>query len=324
MNVEQENKATIPWENRPEGNIDPVWRYSGNPIITRKHIPGAAGIYNSAIIRFEDGFAGVFRCDDRRKCCSLHRGVSRDGIEWRIDAAPLEFAVSHHNEQMDKVCVGYDPRVCWLEDRYYITWCNIFRGMPVSGLAYTFDFQSFHQMENAFMFNRNGVLFPRRVNGKYAMLNRPSDNNHTPYGNIIYSESPDLVHWGEHKLVLAPEQPWEITKVGAGPTPIETPEGWLLIYHGVITRCNGYVYSAGVALLDLEKPWRVIARGKSLVMGPEMPYECMGEVPNVVFPCTALRQPDSTRLAIYYGAADSVIGLAFADFRELIEHAKKS
>ena len=138
--------------------------------------------------------------------------------------------------------------------------------------AYTHDFETFHQLDNAFLpFNRNGVLFPRRIGGSYAMLSRPSDDGHTPFGDIYYSESPDLVHWGRHRHVMAPVPlTWQSTKIGAGPTPIETDAGWLVLYHGVLTSCNGFVYSMGAALLDLDEPWKVLARGRDYLLSPQV------------------------------------------------------
>ncbi len=190
-------------------------------------------------------------------------------------------------------------------------------------MAYTYDFRTFYQLENAFLpYNRNGVLFPRRINGKYAMLSRPSDRGHTPFGDIFYSESPDMIHWGHHRFVMAPVGGWQATKVGAGPTPIETPEGWLLIYHGVLTSCNGFVYSFGAALLDLEKPWKVIYRSRPYLLNPREYYECVGDVPNVVFPCAALVDPPTGRMAIYYGGADTVTCLAFAYLHEVVEFVR--
>ena len=157
------------------------------------------------------------------------------------------------------------------------------------------------------------------------MLSRPSDNGHTPFGDIFLSRSPDLVHWGRHRHVMAPvrdDNGWESTKIGAGPAPIETSEGWLLIYHGVVTTCNGFLYSAGAALLDLDEPWKVIARADPYLMTPSMNYECVGNVPNVVFPCGALVDGNSGRLALYYGAADTVVGLAFGHVAEIVQFVK--
>lgn len=190
---------------------------------------------------------------------------------------------------------------------------------PTIGLGYTFDFKEFHQLPNAFPpFNRNGVLFPRKIGGKYAMLNRPSDNGHTPFGDIFYCESPDLRHWGYHRHVMSATDGWQATKIGAGPIPIETSEGWLLFYHGVLTSCNGFVYSFGAALLDREEPWKVLARSKEYLLAPRELYECVGDVPNVTFPCAALCDAPTGRIALYYGCADSVTGLAFCRVDEVI------
>ena len=109
------------------------------------------------------------------------------------------------NAEVGEWVYGYDPRVCFIEDRYYVTWCNGYKGQPTIGVAWTKDFKTFHQLENAFLpFNRNGVMFPRKINGRYAMLSRPSDNGHTPFGDIYYSESPDMEFWGRHRLVMSP------------------------------------------------------------------------------------------------------------------------
>ena len=156
------------------------------------------------------------------------------------------------------------------------------------------------------------------------MLSRPSDNGHTPFGDIFYSESPDLVHWGRHRHVhgAASRWTWQSTKIGAGPTPIETDEGWLVLYHGVLTSCNGFVYSMGAALLDLDEPWKVVARGRDYLLSPQVLYEQVGDVPNVVFPCAALVDRAADRISIYYGAADTVVCLAHAHLSEILEFVR--
>lgn len=312
--------ANLPWEDRPAGCSDVVWRYSANPIIPRDAIPTSNSIFNSAVVPFEDGFAGVFRCDDTARTMNIHRGFSRDAIRWEIDPNPIEFT---GDPAVIEFQYRYDPRVCWIEDRYYVSWCNGYHG-PTIGLGYTTDFETFQQLENAFLpYNRNGVLFPRRINGKYAMYSRPSDTAHTSFGDIFYSESPDLIHWGKHRWVMSPIGGWQSTKVGAGPTPIETSEGWLMFYHGVLTSCNGFVYSFSAALLDLDQPWKIIARARPYLLSPQTLYECVGDVPNVAFPCAALIDAPTGRLAIYYGCADTVTGLAFAHVDEVVDFVKR-
>lgn len=311
---------TIPWEERPADCADPIWRCSRNPIIPRDATPTSNSIFNSAAVPFGDGFAGVFRCDNRNREMCLHAATSRDGFDWAIEPEPIQF-IKDHDEIEDWV-YGYDPRVCWIEDRYWVTWCNGFHG-PTIGIGYTYDFKEFHILENALLpYNRNGVLFPRKIDGRYMMLSRPSDTGHTGFGDIFLSQSTDMIHWGRHRFVMGTRGAWESTKIGAGPIPIETSEGWLLIYHGVLTSCNGYVYHYGAALLDLEQPWKVLYRAAPYLMSPQTLYECVGDVPNVVFPCAALTDSATGRIAVYYGCADTVTGLAFTTVEALLDFVK--
>jgi beta-1,4-mannooligosaccharide/beta-1,4-mannosyl-N-acetylglucosamine phosphorylase len=316
---------TIPWEERPAGSSDVLWRSSRNPIVPRDAVPRANSIFNSAIVTFRDGFAGVFRVDDRQRTMNLHAGRSTDGVHWELEHEPIAFAPADPRVSEIQAVFehAYDPRVTWLEDRYYVTWCNGYHG-PTIGVGYTHDFETFHQLDNAFLpFNRNGVLFPRRISGSYAMLSRPSDGGHTAFGDVFYSESPDLIHWGRHRHAFGPVPwTWQATKVGGGPTPIETEEGWLVLYHGVLTSCNGFVYSMGAALLDLEEPWRVLARGSDYLLSPQVPYEQVGDVPNVVFPCAALVDREADRVSVYYGGADTVVCLAHGHLSEILEFTR--
>ena len=318
--IEDAGRA-IPWEDRPSGTTDVVWRSSLNPILTRDAAPGANSIFNSAVVPFEEGYAGVFRVDDTTRAMNLHAGRSADGVAWELEPEPIAFTPADGRvaEIQERFEHAYDPRVTWLDDRFYVTWCNGYHG-PTIGLAHTADFRAFVQLDNAYLpFNRNGVLFPRRIAGAYAMLSRPSDGGHTAFGEIFYSESPDLVHWGRHRHVMAPVPlSWQATKIGAGPTPIETEDGWLVLYHGVLTSCNGFVYAMGAALLDLDEPWRVVARGSRYLLAPHVPYEQVGDVPNVVFPCAALVDERADRLTIYYGGADTVVCMAHAHLSEVL------
>ncbi|WP_054955078.1 glycoside hydrolase family 130 protein [Paenibacillus dakarensis] len=319
-----ESLNNIPWQDKPEGYNGPVWRYSANPIIDRHAIPNSNSIFNSAVVPFEGGFAGVFRCDSRSVSMDIFAGFSEDGVNWTINHDPIVF---EGDEEITKREYRYDPRVVKIGDRYYINWCNGYHG-PTIGIGYTTDFKTFHQLENAFLpYNRNGVLFPRKIGDYYAMLSRPSDTGHTPFGDIFYSVSPDLTFWGKHRYVMGTvngdASAWQSKKIGPGPAPIETDKGWLLIYHGVINTCNGFVYRMGAALLDLDQPWKVKARSRNYILGPEMPYECMGDVPNVTFPCAALTDADTGRIAIYYGCADTVTGLAFTTVDELMSYMEE-
>lgn len=322
--IKGNNLPEMPWEERPQGSKEVMWRYSANPVIPRDLLPDSNSIFNSAVVPFEDGYAGVFRCDDKNRRMTLHAGLSKDGIKWDINRETIKFECD--NEEIGKWVYGYDPRVTKIDDKYFVTWCNGYFG-PTIGVAWTKDFKTFHQLENAFLpYNRNGVLFPKKINGKYALLSRPSDTGHTPFGDIFYSESPDMEYWGHHRHVMSPApfevSAWQCMKIGAGPVPIETSEGWLLIYHGVLRSCNGYVYAFGSALLDLDEPWKVIARSGQYLISPREIYELTGDVPDVTFPCASLHDPATGRIAVYYGCADTVTGLAFGYIPEIIKFTK--
>lgn len=319
------SNPTMPWQDRPKTSKETMWRYSANPVIPRDLFPTANSIFNSAIVPYKNGYAGVFRVDSTSRNMRIHMGKSKDGFNFEIEPEPIRWLSNDPEINTNIEC--YDPRVVNIDDHYYITWCNTYHGYTIA-LGYTDDFETFHQLENTFLpYNRNGVLFPRKINGKYYMLSRPSDSGHTPFGDIFISQSPDLTHWGIHRHVMAPKKDrltWESTKIGPGPVPIETREGWLMFYHGVITSCNGFVYSMGAAILDIDEPWKVKYRAKPYLLNPRENYECVGDTPNVVFPCAALTDADTGRIAIYYGAADTVTSLAFCQVDELIEFIKKN
>lgn len=314
--------SNIPWEERPAGSSEVVWRYSQNPIIPRNLLPISNSIFNSAVVPFDGSFAGVFRVDNKKREMNIHSGKSLDGLNWTLSPEPIQWACD--DPELAHFEHRYDPRVTWVEDRYYVTWCNGYHG-PTIGIGYTFDFETFRFLENALLpFNRNGVLFPRKIKDKYVMFSRPSDNGHTPFGDIFLSQSTDMIHWGEHRFVMGRNHGWQSTKIGAGPSPIETPEGWLLFYHGVLTSCNGFVYSFGAALLDLDQPWKVIYRTAPYLLSPQTYYECVGDVPNVAFPCAALYDQLTGRIAIYYGGADTVTALAFTRLNDVLDFLKEN
>jgi beta-1,4-mannooligosaccharide/beta-1,4-mannosyl-N-acetylglucosamine phosphorylase len=311
----------IPWQPRPKGNTDLLWRYSKNPVIGRRPLPHVTGIYNSAVVPWKKGFIGVFRTEGMSRVPRLHVGRSADGYKFTFEPKPI--VLKNADPEVTRFEFAYDPRVTLIDGVHHVTWCNGYHG-PTIGIATTTDFVNFEQVENAFLpYNRNGVLFPRKINGKYLMLSRPSDTGHTPFGDIFTSESPDLVHWGRHRHVMGKGWPWfQGTKIGAGPSPIETSEGWLLIYHAVTGTCNGFVYSMSAMLLDLDQPWKVIASANQALLCPEADYELTGFVPGVCFPVGCLCDAKTGRLAIYYGAADTFSALCFGHAEEIVQFVK--
>lgn len=312
----------MPWQDKPEGIKDaPIWRYSENPVIDRNPVEGVARIFNSAILPYEDGYIGVFRGEQVNGIPYIYLGRSKDALHWEFDKNKVQFVDENGNEF--NPIYAYDPRLVKVEDIYYIMWCTDFYGASI-GLAKTTDFKTFVRLENPFIpFNRNAVLFPRKINGNYMMLSRPSDSGHTPFGDIFVSESPDLIYWGKHRHVMGKgSQWWDALKIGGGAAPIETSEGWLLFFHGVTGTCNGYVYSIGGAILDIDNPSIVKYRCENFLLTPEEWYEERGFVGNVCFPCATIQDADTGRIAIYYGAADAYVAVAFTELEEIVAYIK--
>lgn len=313
----------MPWQDAPAQKTDiPVWRYENNPIIDRNPVKGVARIFNSAVVPHEGAFVGVFRAERKDGIPFVYFGRSHDGISWEFDEDRIPLKDEAGNDFMPNY--AYDPRLVKVDGTFYAIWCQDAYGAAI-GMAKTEDLKTWTRLENPFLpFNRNAVLFPRKVNGKYLLLSRPSDSGHTPFGDIFLSESKDMEYWGHHRHVMgASEKWWESVKIGAGAAPIETSEGWLLFYHGVTGTCNGFVYSIGGAILDAEEPSKVKYRCSTFLLTPEKWYEERGFVPNVCFPCATIHDSETGRIAIYYGCADSYVSLAFTTVDQIVDYIKE-
>ncbi len=319
--INAESLPNIPFEERKTPGDLPLWRFSGNPITSRPATKGVDRIFNSAVVPYKGAFIGVFRGEKNDGIPSLFLGHSKDGISWEFDEKPIEFFDEKGNSYNGYY--SYDPRLVKIDDTYYIIWCTDFYGASI-GIAKTKDFKSFTRLENPFIpFNRNAVLFPRKINGLYALLSRPSDSSHTAFGDIFLSYSKDLEFYGHHRHLMGPSREWwENLKIGAGPAPIETVDGWLLFYHGVSRTCNGFVYSLSACILDINEPSKVLYRCKDFLLTPVESYETKGFVDNVTFPVATLVDADTNRLAVYYGAADTYVALAFGYVDEILSYVK--
>lgn len=312
----------ILWQNA-KNEKDYIWRYEGNPLFDMR-CSEFWHICNSAVGIIDGKYIGIFRVEDKGGCPMLVLGRSEDGVKWEIESEKINLVNEDGNPFVMEY--AYDPRLICLDGEYYIVFCADVCG-PSIYIANTKDFKTFTVLQQGFLpFNRNGVLFPEKINGKYYMLNRPSDSGNTPFGHIYISESPDLRYWGNHRLVSqnfdTGKNFWERIKIGAGPAPIKTEEGWLLIYHGVQQTCNAWTYSVGVMLLDLKDPSKVLYKAKRYLLTPEESYETTGFTNNVCFPCSALCDKNG-RITIYYGVADTNMAIAFTTVDKLLEFVKK-
>ena len=314
--------ANLPYEARPEGCNTPLWRYSKNPIIEMNPFDNASRVFNSSIIPYKGEFIGVFRADTRTGVPYLFIGHSKDGLHFDFEKEAIKF---HDKDgKVIKLEYAYDPRLLELEGEYYVIFCTSNHG-PTLGIGKTKDFKYFELIDNPFLpYNRNGVLFPRKINDEYALLSRPSDDGHTLFGDIFLSYSKDLLYWGRHRHVMERGYEWWCgTKIGAGPVPIETDLGWLIFFHGANLTCSGLVYSIGAAILDRDDPSKVLHRCANFLLAPEKDYEIKGYVPNVLFPVSCLTDSKTGRITIYAGGADTVTEVLFTDIDTVIDYILK-
>ena len=292
-------------------------RCEGNPILVPGHWPYPVNaVFNPGAVEFGGEVLLLVRVEDFRGFSHLTVAKSPDGYaNWTISPEPTLSPDPGYAEERWGL---EDPRIVWLPEReeYAITCVSFSKGGPVVSLITTRDFREFTR-HGALVppEDKDASLFPRTFRGRYALIHRPIIRGEA---HIWISFSPDLRYWGEHRVLL-PVRPgwWDCHRVGLGPPPIETDEGWLLIYHGVRVTASGSLYRVGLALLDLDEPWRVVRRASTWIFGPREDYEFRGDVPGVTFPTGVVLRGD--KLLIYYGAADKVVCLAEASLRELLD-----
>jgi predicted GH43/DUF377 family glycosyl hydrolase len=292
-----------------------------NPILTVADLPYQANsVFNPGAARVDGETVLLARVEDMRGISQLHVARSADGVtDWRFDPEPLLRADVDHDPEETWGCE--DPRVTWLPEReeWVIAYTAYSRRGPLVSLATSRDFRTVRRLGPAMPpEDKDAALFPRRFDGRWAMIHRPSPLRGGAHMWISYS--PDLRHWGDHQLLLEARAGawWDANKIGLGPPPLETAEGWLVLYHGVHATSDGPIYRAGLALLDLEDPTRVLRRTDEWVFGPSAPYELTGDVGRVVFPCGWTLDEATDTLHLYYGGADTVIGVATARLADVL------
>lgn len=296
-------------------------RARGNPLLTPERWPYRINaVMNAAATVVGDDTLLLCRVEDRRGFSHLTIARSRDGISnWVIDEKPfLEPSVEHPEEQWGVE----DPRITRIDelDAWVIAYTAFGPGGPAVSLATTTDFVSVKRLGVVCApEDKNASLLPRRVNGEFVMFHRPVATI-GGRADVWTSRSVDLHSWSAPEPVFGarPGGWWDSARIGVGPPPLETPHGWLVVYHGVRQTVAGAIYRAGLALLDLENPARVLKRSDEWVLSPAEDYELSGDVPGVVFPCGLIHHAPTNQLRLYYGAADCRIGLAVADYDEVL------
>lgn len=290
-----------------------------NPILTASDWPYPVhSVFNPGATRLADGTTLLLcRVEDRRGFSHLCAARSKNGIDgWMIDSEPT--LVGDPAEASWGI---EDPRITFLPElsKYAVTYTAFTRAGPGVCLALTEDFRRFERLGLIMQpEDKDAALMPRRIDGRFALIHRPMNDTGA---HIWVSFSPDLRNWGSHQLVLNARKGgwWDARKVGLSPPLIETSSGWLMLYHGVRMTPGGCLYRIGAALLALDDPSRCLGRGDAWIFGPEASYERHGDVGNVVFPCGFTVGDDGDELRIYYGAADSCIGVAFGSVRAFLD-----
>ena len=295
-------------------------RYKNNPILTPENWPYPVNaVFNPAAAKVDSQTLLLIRVEDMRGFSHLTAARSADGFtNWQIDPAPTMEADQNSREEKWGL---EDPRIVWLEEQkqFAITYTSFSEGGPVVSLAITKNFRTFARLGGLLPpEDKDACLFPRRFRGRFALIHRPIVRGEA---HIWISFSPDLKHWGDHRaLIKARHAYWDCHRVGLACQPIETEYGWLLFYHGVRMTTAGAIYRMGLALLDLEEPWKVLRRSDEWILGPRAPYERIGDVGGVVFPTGAVIDEKTNNLHLYYGAADCTIAVATAKLSDLTDY----
>ncbi len=308
-----------------------------NPIISRSDIPDirpqlvdVTSVFNPGAVKFKDKYILILRVQNRGRETFLLKAVSENGIHFEIDNSIIELrGIEKVNQTIYHV---YDPRITRLDKSYYLLCALDINSGGCLGLARTEDFCEYDFLgivsENDV---RNGVLFPEKIGGRFIRLDRPNRVK-LPGGvmsgdSIRLSTSSDLLQWSPGAAVMNGRPHYWDELIGSGPPPVKTREGWLHVYHGIATHFAGAnIYQAGVVLLDLGDPSKVIARSRYNILEPREDYEIIGQVPNVVFPSGMIVEEYSrdgfaenrSPVFIYYGAADTSVCMAMTTIHELI------
>lgn len=295
-------------------------RHPANPILTAGDWPYPVNaVFNPAAAVVDGETVLLVRVEDLRGISHLSVARSADGVDgWRIATQPLlasRAGISSEEWGFE------DARAVWVEelDRFVITCTAYGPAGPAVYLATTADFTSVER--HGIVVNpddKNAAILPERVDGKWILFHRPTTGFAHP--GISLSRSADLVSWSPPESVMQPRRGawWDSLRIGIGPPLVKTDHGWLLVYHGVKETVSGPLYRLGLALLDLDEPTRVIGRAPGWILGPLETYERVGDVPNALFACGLVHEPDSGELRLYYGAADTSIGLATAQLDDLL------
>ena len=296
-----------------------VTRYKNNPILTKKDVPyPVSTVHNAGVVKYNDKYIMLFRSHLLNGRSIIGIAQSKDGYDFKVGAKPFLTPSSDSDFGEYEEYGVEDVRISQIDNEFLLTYSAYSRHGVRIGLAKTRDFITVERISLITQSDlRNVVIFPQKINGQYVRLDRP--HSEISKWSIWISYSPDLVYWGNSKIIIKPQTyHWDEMKIGPGATPIKTDKGWLNIYHGVFNTMSGAVYRLGVALHDLDDPSIIIGVADRWILQPEDPWEITGYVSNVVFTCGAIPEKDGS-VKIYWGGADSVMCVGSANINDLID-----
>ncbi|MBU0755861.1 MAG: glycoside hydrolase family 130 protein [Planctomycetes bacterium] len=298
---------------------DLIRRWGGNPILTAQDMPfPCTALHNAGAVMFEGRPILMLRVEDMRGMSFFILARSKNGFQFSVDEEPAMVPSTKEPFASNETLGIQDARITKIEDRYYITYTARAAHGSRLALARTEDFKTFERICLATQpENRSGTLLPRKIQGRFALLQRPLVGD---TGHLWISFSNDLIYWGDARVVMTTRGGfWDCNRIGVACPPIETEKGWLLIYYGEKFNASGHIYRLGTALLDLEDPCRVIGRSDIPILSPREYYERVGDVDNMVFATGAVVNEKLGNLMVYYGAATNSICLGWAKLDLLIK-----
>ncbi|MDP6045113.1 MAG: glycoside hydrolase family 130 protein [Phycisphaerae bacterium] len=300
---------------------DTLHRYRDNPILTLTDIPYRCNtVFNGAPLKVNGKYLLMLRIEGQQGYSFFAMARSDDGYKFTVDPDPCMCPSTEKPWAVWEEHGIEDPRVTQVGDTYYAVYTACGRYGHRIAIASIEDFVNYERMGMiSGPGNKDGVLFPEKINGMFARLDRPIGRG---VGGIWVSYSPDLINWGRSEFVFGPRpRYWDSYRIGASVPPIRTKYGWLEIYHGTKMTSAGPIYRTGAAMLDIDNPERVLGRCLPPLQSPREDYERIGDVGNVVFACGAIVEDDGM-VKVYYGAADTSICVATAHIDEIIETCK--
>lgn len=297
--------------------LDVFHRWEGNPILELEDMPFLANsVFNGTPVKYGDEYLLLLRVEGQQGYSFFALARSRDGYHFKVEKKPALLPARYSLFAAYESHGIEDPRATFIDGVYYVMYTAVSEYGHRIALEKTHDFHTFERVALVSApGNKDGVLFPEKINGLYARLDRPIGNS---VGSIWVSYSKDLRYWGRTQVVISPREGyWDSFRIGASVPPIRTDEGWLEIYHGTKMTSAGPIYRVGTVLLDLEDPSKVIARCNVPLLSPREDYERIGDVGNVVFACGAIIEDDG-EVKLYYGGADTCVCVATAPLDDVL------